>query len=240
MKTDPRVKLLALFLLTTAALVFDRLPWLLALLAASLLLALVFGARPAEFFRRARGFIGLLLMVALLQCLFTRSGEPWLQIGDFTLIYSEGARLGAAAALRYLVIVCAAAVMAGESSRRAVAGLAGLGLPYTLVFMLMTALRFLPQFRRSFQDAVISAQLRGVDLKAVPRGKRLGFYGSQLLPVLSDALLRSRELAVAMEARGFGAYRERTAYFKLKMRPRDWLFAALLAAAFVLALIFYF
>ena len=42
MKTDPRVKLLALFLLTTAALVFDRLPWLLALLAASLLLALVF------------------------------------------------------------------------------------------------------------------------------------------------------------------------------------------------------
>lgn len=240
MKTDPRVKLLALFLLTTAALVFGRLPWLLALLAASLLLALVFGARPAGFFRRARAFIGLLLAVALLQCLFTRGGVPLLQIGDLTLIYKEGARLGAAAALRYLVIICAAAVLAGESSRRLVAGLSGLGLPYTLVFMLMTALRFLPQFRRSFQDAVISAQLRGVDLKAVPRGKRLGFYGSLLLPVLSEALLRSRELALAMEARGFGGYRERTAYFKLKMQPGDWLLAVLLAAAFVLALILYF
>lgn len=240
MKTDPRVKLLALLLLTTAALIFARLPWLLGLFAASLLLSLLFGARPAEFFRRARGFIGLLLAVALLQCLFTRGGEPWLQIGGCTLIYREGARLGAASALRYLVIVCAAAVMAGESSRRVVAGLSGLGLPYPLVFMLMTALRFLPLFRRSFQDAVISAQLRGVDLKAVPRGKRLSFYGSLLLPVLSDALLRSRELAVAMEARGFGAYKERTVYFKLKMRPSDWLLSALLTAAFVLALILYF
>lgn len=240
MKTDPRVKLLALLLLTTLALMFDRLPWLLGLFAASLLLSLLFGARPAEFFRRARGFIGLLLAVALLQCLFARGGEPWLQLGGFTLVYREGARLGAAAALRYLVIICAAAVLAGESSRRVVAALSGLGFPYTLVFMLMTALRFLPLFRSSFQDAVIAAQLRGVDLKAVPRGKRLGFYGSLLLPVLSDALLRSRELALAMEARGFGAYRERTAYFKLKMRPWDWLLAVLLAAACAAALIFYF
>ncbi|MBO7666870.1 MAG: energy-coupling factor transporter transmembrane protein EcfT [Firmicutes bacterium] len=240
MKTDPRVKLLALLLLTTAALIFDRLPWLLSLLAASLLLAVIWGARPGEFFRRARGFIGLLLAVALLQCLFTRGGEPWLQIGDFTLIYREGARMGAAAALRYLVIVCAAAVMSAESQRRVVAAFSAMGLPYTLVFMLMTALRFLPLFRSSFQDAVISAQLRGVDLKAVPRGKRLGIYGSLLLPVLSDALLRSRELAVAMEAQGFGAYRERTSYYKLTLQARDWLFVAILLAAFAAALIVYF
>lgn len=240
MKTDPRVKLLAVLELTTLALIFSRVLWLCFLLPAALILAWALGADLPGFFRRARGFLGLLLAVALLQCLFTRAGQPLLNIGGFTLIYREGALAGLSVALRFLVIICAAAVMAAESSRRVIASFSALGLPYTLVFMLMTALRFLPLFRRSFQDAVVAAQLRGIDLRRVPWGKRLGFYGSLLLPVLSEAILRARELAVAMEARGFGAYSGRTVYYRVKMSRRDWLLAALLAAAFVAVLIWYY
>lgn len=240
MKIDPRVKLLALLELTTLALLLSDPLWLGGLWLVSLGLAAAFGGNVAEFFRRARGFLGLLLAVALLQCLFIRSGQPWLTLGGFTLVYREGALMGLSVAARFLVIVSAAALMWGESSRRLIAALSGLGLPYTVVFMLMTALRFLPLFRRSFRDAVTSVQLRGVELERIPRRKRLGFYGSLLLPVLSEAILRARDLAVAMEARGFGAYKSRTYYFRLKMRRWDWLLCLLLLAAFILTLIMYY
>ena len=240
MKTDPRVKLFALLLLTTLALIFDSLWWQFGLLLAVMILAAFWGKGLAGFFRSARGFLGLVLAVALLQCLFTRSGQPLLDIGGFTLVYRDGAAAGLSAALRFLTVICAAAMLSGESSRRMIAGLSGMGLPYTLVFMLMTALRFLPLFRSSFQDAVTSVQLRGVDLRSVPWRKRMGFYGSLLLPVLAEAIERARELAVSMEARGFGAYDSRSNYYQLKMSPRDWLLVALLAAGFILALVFYF
>lgn len=240
MRTDPRVKLLALLLLTTLALLFDRAWWLLGLLAVTLVLALACGCRLSVFFRRIRAFVGLLLAVALLQCLFTRGGEALLTAGDTVLVYRAGAEAGVRVGLRFLVVICGAALLTAESSRRLIAGLSGLKLPYTLVFMLMTSLRFLPLFRSSFQDALISVQLRGVELRAVPAGKRLAFYGSLLLPVLSEAIERSRQLALAMEARGFGAYSKRTCYFQVKMMARDWLLTAGLTAGFAAALCFYF
>ena len=216
MKTDPRVKLLAMLLLTTLGLIFNSLLWQFLLLLAVMVLAAFWGKGLTGFFRSARGFLGLVLAVVLLQCIFTRSGQPLFEIGGFTLVYRDGAAAGLSAALRFLTVICSAAMLSGETSRRMISGLSGLGLPYTLIFMLMTALRFLPLFRSSFQDAVTSVQLRGVDLRSVPWRKRMGFYGSLLLPVLAEAIERARELAVSMEARGFGAYDSRSNYYQLK------------------------
>ena len=220
---DPRVKLLFVLETTSLALVFIRLPWLAGLLALSLLLSLLLGARLAAFFRRLRALIWLLAMVALMQCVFVRSGPPWLSWGDTVLIYRDGAAAAAQVAGRYLVILAGAALMAAEDSRRVIASLSKLGLPYTFVFMLMTALRFLPLFSQAFSDAMMAVQLRGVELRRIPVGKRLWLYGSLLMPVTAEAVLRSQQLAVAMEARGFGAYTTRTSYYQISMGSRDWL-----------------
>ena len=98
--------------------------------------------------------------------------------------------------------------MAGENSRRVIAGLTQIGVPYMFAFMMMTALRFIPEFGAVFADALVSIQLRGVELKKVPLGRKLRLYGYLLLPVTADAVVKSQDLAIAMEARGFGAQKK--------------------------------
>lgn len=240
MKTDPRVKLLALLELTTLSLLFNDPRWLLALLLATVLLCILLKTDCLRFLRRVRGFLGLLLAVALLQCLFDRAGEPVLCLGGRVLIYSHGLQAGMCAALRFLVLILAAALPASESSRRLIAGLNGMRLPYTLSFMMMIALRFLPLFRTSFTEAVTSLQLRGVDLRRIPRGQRLRLYAGLMLPVLADAVLKAQDLAVAMELRGFRAYPTRTAYFQVQMHKSDWLLCVLLLAAFIVTLLLWY
>jgi energy-coupling factor transport system permease protein len=132
--------------------------------------------------------------------------------------------------------------MAGENSRRVITGLTQIGIPYMFAFMMMTALRFIPDYSRAFSDALVSIQLRGIELKKVPFGKKLRLYGYLLLPVTADAVVKSQDLAIAMEARGFGSYKKRTSYTHLTMLAKDWavfiillLLAAGAAAALLIA-----
>lgn len=237
---DPRVKLLLMLALSSLALIYTRLGWLAGTALASLLLTLAMGVEPLLFWRRIRAFAVLLLMVGLAQCLFIRSGPPLLTVGDIVFVTADGLQRGGQAILRFVTILGAAGLLAGEPNRRVVAALAALKLPDTLIFMLNTALRFLPLFREGFSDSVIAIQLRGVDLSAVPVGKKVKLYSYLLLPVVAESMARSEALAVAMEARGFGAYKRRSYYYALKLRPVDWLGLIVVAALALAAAIVYF
>ncbi|HBG00356.1 MAG TPA: hypothetical protein DDW87_02110 [Firmicutes bacterium] len=53
-------------------------------------------------------------------------------------------------------------------------------------------------------------------------------YGDLVLPVVADAIVKAQNLAIVMEARGFGALPRRTTYLNVSMTPGDWLLALLL------------
>jgi len=236
---DPRVKLLAVLLLSAAALYFSR-PAALALLAlAALLLALILGADLPAFVRRLRGLLALLALAALAQVIFVRQGPVLLSLGNFALLYEQGLTRGLATALRFTVLLLAMAIMSAENPRRIMQGLVQLRLPYIFVFMLSTALRFLPFFGESFRDALTAIQLRGLVLQELTLPRKLKLYSHLLLPVVADAVIKAQELAIAMELRGFGAYPMRTSLFTLRWRGRDYALATLLLLAFICAMIFY-
>ncbi|MCL1816058.1 MAG: energy-coupling factor transporter transmembrane protein EcfT [Clostridiales bacterium] len=237
--TDPRVKLLALLLLSAAALYFSRPQALALLVLASLLLALVLGANLFVFARRFGGLLALLALVALAQAVFFRQGQPLLYVGDMALLYEQGLWRGLAAAMRFVVLLLSMAIMAAEKPRRVIQGLVQLGLPYVFVFMLATALRFLPLFAESFHDALIAIQLRGLVLQELNLPRKLKLYSHLLLPVVADAIIKAQELACAMELRGFGAYPTRTSLFRLEWRGRDSALMILLLFLFVYALFLY-
>lgn len=223
MTVDPRVKLLWVLLCTSGALIFSRPAWMVGLVLFSLLSTFYFGADLPLLLGRLRRFLPLFAVIVLIQIIFVQTGTPLLVIRDHPLVTSHGVRRGAIALMRLFVILCSAAVMAAENNRRVLAALTKLKVPYLFSFMLMIALRFLPSFSASFSDALIALQLRGVELKKVPWRKKLRMYGDLLLPVVADAVVKSRVLAIVMEARGFGAYRQRTSFLEVTMTTWDWL-----------------
>ena len=233
MKTlDPRVKLLCIMLCTSLAIAFKDIRFMAGLCLFTLLAAQLLGGNLPAFFQKLRRLVGVLASIVVLQAVFVRSGAPLLSINGFVLVTSGGALRGGLAVLRYAVIFACAAIMAGENSRRTIQSLTQCGMPYLFAFLLQIALRFLPVFAQSFSDAMVSIQLRGVRVKEVPARKRVGLYAHLLLPVVADAIQKSQNLSMSMQARGLGAFKKRTSYLVLRLRAADW------AAMFALMLFF--
>lgn len=235
-RIDPRVKLFWVMLCTSGALIFVRLPWMAGLLLFCLLGTFSFGADRKALRGRLARFLPLFLLILLVHIVFVRTGTPLLFIREYPIVTFDGLMRGATTLMRFFIILCSAAVMAGENTRRVLAAFSKMKVPYLFSFMLMIALRFLPTFSTSFSDALIALQLRGVELKRLSLVKKLRLYRDLLLPVVADAVVKSRVLAVVMEARGFGAMPRRTSYLEVRMTLRDWVLTGVLFVLGIVAL----
>jgi energy-coupling factor transport system permease protein len=102
------------------------------------------------------------------------------------------------------------------------------GIPYSVAFMLTTALRYVPLMAQRLRHISEAQRARGIDLR--PRVGNVPNFLALLMPLLVQALLLADELALAMEARGFGR-KGRTARRGYRLRGRDyaWLAAAAVA-----------
>jgi len=183
---DPRMKLLSIIVITTMALLFVNPIWMLGLSMAAISLSVFLGA----FFGKLRKFTQLFIVIILIQIIFVRTGTPILAINEYNIIYYDGLIRGINTGMRYFIIICSAAIMAGENNRRVIASLTQMKISYMFAFMLMITLRFLPLFMESFSDSMNSIQLRGVELKKVKIRKKIELYGSLLLPVVADAVIK--------------------------------------------------
>ena len=82
------------------------------------------------------------------------------------------------------------------------AGLRKLGMPYGFSFILSTAMRYVPLIGRRIRLIMEAQTSRGIDLR--PRLRNAGNFMALLMPLLVQSFLLAEELAMAMEARGFG------------------------------------
>ncbi len=239
-QADPRVKLLAILLSTSFSILFTNVVYLLGVFFFSILLLVLFGADYKLLWNKLRRFIYILIGVSIIQIIFVRTGAPLVRVGEVTLIYEDGFFRGISMALRFFTLISSAAIMASENSRRVIASLSKLKIPYTFSFMIMLTLRFIPFFMESFTDAMVSIQLRGIEVEKIPFGKRIRLYGYLLSPVVADAIIKSQDLAMAMESRGFGAMKKRTTYIEVKMSAVDVVSIIVLVTLSVIALYFYY
>lgn len=95
----------------------------------------------------------------------------------------------------------------------------------------LAALRLLPLLGQEWQTLAMARRARGIEAGRSPIAAARLFAG-QLLALLVGAVRRGTRMALAMEARGFGARPCRTAARIQRMRPADW---AWIAAALLLA-----
>lgn len=101
----------------------------------------------------------------------------------------------------------------------------------------LSALRLLPVLSREWQILAMARRARGVEAGRSPIAV-VRLFAGQLLAILVTAIRRGTRMALAMEARGFGALPCRTSAREQRMRAGDWAWVAgaLLLAALAVTL----
>lgn len=89
----------------------------------------------------------------------------------------------------------------------------------------LAALRILPLMARDWQSLGMARRARGMDANGSPLAA-LRLFGGRLMALLVGAVRIGTRMALAMEARGFGAQSCRTRARPQRMRPTDWAFLA--------------
>ena len=87
--------------------------------------------------------------------------------------------------------------------------------PYRIMFLLFTSIRFVPFFAREIQEIIVAQKLRGAQLsprKALRPIFWMDTFSCVIVPMLVRALKTADEAALSAQARGMGTYAERTYY----------------------------
>jgi energy-coupling factor transport system permease protein len=95
--------------------------------------------------------------------------------------------------------------------------------PYEFVFAFTTAVRFVPVLAEEAQTIMDAQKARGLELERGNFLKRIRNYIPILIPLIVSAIRRSLELAEAMESRAWGATKNRTNLYKLKIHKGDFI-----------------
>jgi energy-coupling factor transport system permease protein len=109
-----------------------------------------------------------------------------------------------------------------------------LRVPYTIAFIITTALRFIPTLENKALMVLNAQRARGAELDAGGAWKRVRAYSSIMIPMIVDSVRMSENLALAMLNRGFGASRRPTVDEESPLRLSDY---ALLAGSIVFLII---
>ncbi len=100
-------------------------------------------------------------------------------------------------------------------------GLARLGVPYRARFAITLSFRLAPLFIDSYLTVVDAESLRGLDFGRGRIIDRLKRYAPVVIPVFMGALRKANNMAMALEARGFGMNPHPSSFIEYHVRPRD-------------------
>ena len=191
------------------------------LLILALLAALSLRVELPRVFKRLKRLWQIIIIVALLQSIFSPAGEVWLQIGSVSLLTSGGVIKGLIVLGRLAILILGGSLFTVYSARELIQGMIQLKLPYEVAYMISIGIRFIPLMGEELRDSLTALALRGVVVKDLKMRKRLKVYTYLLLPMIAGSLHNARALTMSMEMRGFGAYPCRTSYFALALDRRD-------------------
>ncbi len=231
-RLDPRVKLAFIAAAIVLTFLWVNL-FLLGLMILTVHLTLLSVGYPLRLLRTIwRAVLPLVILVILVWPIFDSSGEVWFRLGPLTVTFDALLR-GSVTALRIATVSFVVIIWIGTTdTRELVRGFVRLGLPVPWGMSLTIGLRFIPTYLSAYQTVLDAQRSRGL----VMAGNALK-KARQMMPVfvasLVSALRTSEQLAMTLEARGFGASKRRTAFRDIRMDPFDWLALGLVAVSFV-------
>ena len=215
---DPRTKLAFFISISVLAAVSTDIAYLFTLFVFT---AVVFFANRLPL-KETAGFSGFFIMISVFIVVFQGFFYP---LGKSAVLAGgpvtwEGLEFGAAISLRmFSIFFSLCTLMLTTKYKSLMEALSGF-MPADFAFSLSTSFRFIPTIEEETRKIMISQEARGLR----KRGRRkLTAYFPVVVPLLSRSLERARNLAMSVEARGFGRSRIR---YDLEMKRSDWLVIA--------------
>ena len=183
---DPRSKLLMVICISMLAIVYQEPLKLFSLLLFTMLMLFLIQPDFKRGLQPLFKMVPLLLLLFLVQCLFTRRGAPVLVVYNFTIVTEVGLTMGLAVILRMVVIILSAMILLSSSARDFLLALVQWRIPYEIAFMVMVGLHFLPILRDEAMNVYYAVQMRGTELQKTTIRQKLKLYTSIMLPIISE------------------------------------------------------
>jgi energy-coupling factor transport system permease protein len=234
-RLDPRVKILAVVLLSLLAFILSELLYLLVLFAFIFLLLYLARVSLGKAVFALKFLFRFMALVVVLWPLFDPVGTPVLFELGILKVTLPALERGVASALR---IGCLATVwyilMFTTQQRDLVRALVKMGLRFDFGLALAIALRFIPTFSYTIEAVKDAQRARGMELEKGSLLRRSRNYVAVLLPAIVSALRTADTLSLALQSRAYGARRDRTFMRELKMKRSDFVALSVAIAFFVL------
>jgi energy-coupling factor transport system permease protein len=213
---DPRIKFLYVCSIFVVAILFSELLPLIILLLAQI--PFVFLARvQKEWLRSLRGatFLAAIIFSTNLIFRFIYAGY---------VLVAQDVEYALAMTTRFVVLIESFSVFFLTTSPDHLGlALEESHIPYEFCFAFTTAVRFVPVLAEEAQTIMDAQKARGLELEKGNFLKRIKNYIPILIPLIISAIRRSLELAEAMESRAWGAIKNRTNLYVLRIRRGDYL-----------------
>ncbi|UOQ87951.1 energy-coupling factor transporter transmembrane protein EcfT [Agromyces endophyticus] len=140
--------------------------------------------------------------------------------------------VGVATALRVLAVLMLSLIagLTSTGTEFVRAAVQNLRVPYRIGYTALAALRFVPRFGHELEIIRAAHRVRGTVAGRGPIAALRRGLGTAV-PLLASAIRHAERVALAMDARAFGAHRTRTERYLMPWRARDTVFVVAFVAA---------
>jgi energy-coupling factor transport system permease protein len=179
----------------------------------------------------------LVSIIVINAVLFPGAQERWLVVGPFALT-REGITFGLVSAGRLLVVFLASILfLVTTLADDLLEALISRGVSHRIAFVVLSAVQLVPRLQARAGAILDAQQARGLSVAGSP-WRRVRALVPLVGPVVLGSLADVRERTFALEARGFGARTDRTAYRAVIEPPVDrWLRLALVLAGLAIVIV---
>jgi len=156
------------------------------------------------------------------------------------LVFAEGLLRSFTYALRFLAIISSTSLFFVTTSPDELEQIMKwMRVPRDVVFAFVTAVRFIPVVMLDTFQIMDAQKSRGLELEKGNLIARVRNMVPILIPLVVNSVIRSGELAEAMESRGYGSTPHPTSLYRMKLKWYDWAVFVASLAAFAVALYIY-
>lgn len=244
-RLDPRAKMVTFLLAMFTAFAISTPAQLILALVVTVGLFAAARAPLRSILNSVKGFLALMLLLALFNLLVTQTGRRLAAWGPFVLT-TGGIWVAVLYACRFMLIIFLGALLVEtttptqmtDACESLLSPLSKLGIHTNeIALVLSLALRFIPTLGREVQAIVEAQAARGGSIESGSLSQRLHAAIAITVPVFAGALRHADNLSRALDARCYeGSRQERTHYRLLRLGRMDILFIALMAL-YLLALL---
>ena len=237
-RLDPRAKLVTFLLAMFTAFAISTPTQLILALVVTVGLFSAARAPLRSIMNSVKGFLILMLLLALFNLLVTQTGRRLAAWGPFVLT-TGGIWVAVLYACRFMLIIFLGALLVEtttptqmtDACESLLSPLSRLGIHTNeIALVLSLALRFIPTLGREVQAIVEAQAARGGSIESGSLSQRLHAAIAITVPVFAGALRHADNLSRALDARCYeGSRQERTDYRLLRLGRMDILFIALMA-----------